>query len=210
MRPAARGRASGKIEPFKKRVALVLNEGAWESALPAEGSGRSGDAQLAARTLACCPMPAEIFSLTWAGNFFREEGADGGEGGGHESEDFADERVGVTEAGLFRDGGPVAGADDGLLDLSVVQRLGGDFFHAGRRFVLGQRLHGAHAIAADGGGRWKAARESVPQRLWRRLRMGSLSAGDGRRREDFTPSRGRRPEGMLATVTALGGGRLTL
>ena len=59
--------------------------------------------------------------------------------------------MGVAEAGLFGAGGPVAGADDGLLDLRVVQRLGGDFFHAGRLFALGQRVHGAHAIAADGG-----------------------------------------------------------
>lgn len=48
--------------------------------------------------------------------------------------------MGVAEAGLFGAGGPVAGVDDGLLDLRVVQRLGGDFFHAGRLFALGQRV----------------------------------------------------------------------
>ena len=62
-----------------------------------------------------------------------------------------DEGIGVTEAGLFGDGGPVAGADERLLDRSVVQRLGGDFLHVGRVFAFGQRLRGAQALAADGG-----------------------------------------------------------
>jgi hypothetical protein len=40
---------------------------------------------------------------------------------------------------------------DRLLDCGVVQRLDGDFFHTRWFLTLGQQLHSADAIAADGG-----------------------------------------------------------
>lgn len=93
----------------------------------------------------------ENFVADVSAECFGQEIANGGEGGGHERENFVDQGIGFAEAGLFGDGGSVAGADDGLLDLSVGQRRGGDFFRPGRRFALGQRVPGAHATAADGG-----------------------------------------------------------
>lgn len=53
----------------------------------------------------------ENFFADVSGECFGQEIADGGEGGGHKRENFVDQGIGVAEAGLLRDGGPMARAD---------------------------------------------------------------------------------------------------